>query len=87
MNGGWRAFVGVDLSDGWSYLDLVTDWGSAQVMLVEALRPYLIDECSDCREQGREALARLRGKGQGEAFWAEVDGQEFSLTPVEALAG
>jgi len=77
----WRAFRGI-----WgeqAELDVITEtWAEAKQLLVEQLKPFLGDECGDCRDQGRLALAELESVIDGGEFWAEVDGEDVRLAPA-----
>lgn len=78
----WRAFVGVDLpDDGWAHLNQGgLTWEEARDTLAAHLAPFRTDQCTDCRQQGTQALDTLLSAQPGTEFSDEIDGETYAVT-------
>jgi hypothetical protein len=77
----WRAYVGFD--DDAVIVDQTFDsWTAARIRLAQLIRPFLKDECQDCRFAGTVAFDAQMRLTHGEEFAAEIDGNEYRLELV-----
>lgn len=77
----WRTFYGQ--WGEWSHVDESgLTWEQARSRLAAELGVLLHSVCSDCRAQAGAALGELQATTPGEAFWAEVDGEDYRLLPA-----
>jgi hypothetical protein len=87
----WLVFVGCDWEDikanmapDWAHrLETYRDWDKARGALMVSVAPFLADTCEVCNSDGQVVMNDLGSLESGQAYWANIDGEDYVLAPVD----